>query len=285
MCGICTSLENKPTEKEFDKSVKQDSGSKTKARGSEHVDTDPKLTPQQPPLTLGTAIPQNSDAPPPPPPMPTTQSPPVTLDTQPNPSVSVPPPPPPPLPQDAAPKKAGEPENDNNHYGDWMAELSKRLKSRRKGISGEQEDDVQQSNDLLGEALNKMSAMIPPPRSSSSSVLSDSGNVSDDEDWDTDPEPIEQASSGSQSLHRERSESPNSDYGSDDNVKSEPTPPSYSMPKAEKPPISFKPVNSKTKPEAPPATTVTEVKNSFTRSVKGLTEMFNNLGGSPVFSS
>ncbi|WP_338481696.1 hypothetical protein [Wolbachia endosymbiont (group A) of Nomada hirtipes] len=68
--------------------------------------------------------------------VPTPQSPPVTLGTQPNPSVSVPPPPPPPLPQDAAlppppphfftaskrteqpkndaPKKAGEPEN-NNH--------------------------------------------------------------------------------------------------------------------------------------------------------------------------
>ncbi|WP_236718476.1 hypothetical protein [Wolbachia endosymbiont of Muscidifurax uniraptor] len=68
--------------------------------------------------------------------VPTPQSPPVTFGTQPNPSVSVPPPPPPPLPQDAAlppppphfftaskrteqpkndaPKKAGEPEN-NNH--------------------------------------------------------------------------------------------------------------------------------------------------------------------------
>ncbi|MDE5057988.1 hypothetical protein OZD61_04310 [Wolbachia endosymbiont of Drosophila bocki] len=68
--------------------------------------------------------------------VPTPQSPPVTFGTQPNPSVSVPPPPPPPLQQDAAlppppphfftaskhteqpkndaPKKAGEPEN-NNH--------------------------------------------------------------------------------------------------------------------------------------------------------------------------
>lgn len=68
--------------------------------------------------------------------VPTPTPPPVTLGTQPNPSVSVPPPPPPPLPQDAAlppppphfftaskrteqpkndaPKKAGEPEN-NNH--------------------------------------------------------------------------------------------------------------------------------------------------------------------------
>ncbi|GFQ65635.1 putative wH2 motif domain protein [Trichonephila clavata] len=68
--------------------------------------------------------------------VPTPTPPPVTLGTQPNPSVSVPPPPPPPFPQDAAlppppphfftaskrteqpkndaPKKAGEPEN-NNH--------------------------------------------------------------------------------------------------------------------------------------------------------------------------
>lgn len=79
---------------------------------------------------------------------------------------------------------------------------------------------------------------------------------------------------------KKRSKSPDSDYGSG----SELTSPSHSVPKA-KSPESPKPVNSKTKSEAPPATTVTEVKDSSTRSVKGLTEMFNNLGGSPAFSS
>ncbi|WP_265044469.1 hypothetical protein [Wolbachia endosymbiont (group A) of Epirrhoe alternata] len=72
--------------------------------------------------------------------------------------------------------------------------------------------------------FSKVLAMIPPPRSRSSSVSSDSSNVSDDENWETDPEPIEQASSGSQSLHRERSGSLDSGIGSG----SEPTSPSHS---------------------------------------------------------
>lgn len=59
MCENCTNLESKPIGKECDKSVKQGSETQTEVRGSEHVDT---ITSQQPPLTLGTAIPQNNNA-------------------------------------------------------------------------------------------------------------------------------------------------------------------------------------------------------------------------------
>lgn len=58
---------NQPTPQPQDLvAVKQDSGSQTEVRSSEHV---PNLTPQQPPLTFGTAIPQNNNVPPPPPPL------------------------------------------------------------------------------------------------------------------------------------------------------------------------------------------------------------------------
>lgn len=129
---------------------------------------------------------------------------------------------------------------------DLMADLSKALQKRRAGVNGKQGSDVQQPSNL-DRAFSKMSAMIPPPRSRSSSVSSDSGNIFDDEDWDTSSEPIEQASSGSQSLHRERSGSLDSGIGSG----SEPTSPLHSVPKAGKPPIPPKPANLQTKPEAP----------------------------------
>lgn len=77
VCENCTNLDSEPIGEEH---IKQDNKLQTEVRGSEHVDTSPKLTPQQPPLTLGTAIPQNNNAPPPPSPL----------------SSGAPPPPPPP---------------------------------------------------------------------------------------------------------------------------------------------------------------------------------------------
>lgn len=237
--------------------------------------------------------------------VPTPTPPPVTLGTQP--SVSAPPPPPPePTPKQLNQASVAVQKNSANTTGEkspagttqkstttkkstppgggkqqktLIDELSEKLKSRRKGISGKQEDDVQQPNNLPG-VFGEISNMILPPRSRSNSVSSNSSEESE-QDWSDEKNEC----SKPQSFHKERSESPDSGNISGDDVHSKLTSPLPPEPKAEKPLISPKPVNLKTKSEAPPATTVTEVKNSSTRSVKGLTEMFNNLGGSPVFSS
>lgn len=94
VCENCTNLENEPTEKEFDKSVKQGSGSKTEVEDKSNAPT-----PQQPPLTLGTSIPQNNNAPLPPPP-----------------SVSAPPPPPPPPPPLSSGAVLPPPPGDNSSF-------------------------------------------------------------------------------------------------------------------------------------------------------------------------
>ncbi|WP_264723530.1 hypothetical protein [Wolbachia endosymbiont (group A) of Cheilosia soror] len=237
-CKNCNNLDSELIRKGL--SVKQDSGSQTEVRSSEHV---PNLTPQQPPLTLGTAIPQNNNAPPPPPPPPSSNGtsssknasspsdPDVKPDmsavfnkiTQQKPNLMSKEERDKKLKEQAAKKSSNKGGGQQEKNEDLMADLSKALQKRRAGVNGKQGSDVQQPSHL-GRAFSKVLAMIPPPRSRSSSVSSDSSNVSDDENWETDPEPIEQASSGSQSLHRERSGSLNSGIGSG----SEPTSPSHS---------------------------------------------------------
>lgn len=81
--------------------------------------------------------------------------------------------------------------------------------------------------------------------------------------------------SNSQSDNKKGTSTPESGYRSDDDQQYPETaaPPSH-QPNTKKPPIPPKPVNSKTKPQAPLATTATEVKDSFTRSVKERCGMF-----------
>ncbi|MCX3065649.1 WH2 domain-containing protein, partial [Wolbachia endosymbiont of Drosophila pseudotakahashii] len=81
--------------------------------------------------------------------------------------------------------------------------------------------------------------------------------------------------SNSQSDNKKGTSTPESGYRSDDDQQYPETaaPPSH-QPNTKKPLIPPKPVNLKTKPEAPLATTATEVKDSFTRSVKESTTHF-----------
>ncbi len=81
--------------------------------------------------------------------------------------------------------------------------------------------------------------------------------------------------SNSQSDNKKGTSTPESGYRSDDDQQYPETaaPPSH-QPNTKKPPMPPKPVNLKTKPEAPLATTATEVKDSFTRSVKERCGMF-----------
>ncbi|TNK94604.1 hypothetical protein OUY_00795 [Wolbachia endosymbiont of Leptopilina clavipes] len=185
---------------------------------------------------------------------------------------SAPPPPPPPTaskctekPKNGAPKKANESEHDrsaliaqirgggvklkrvnnevknaktpgNNKDGksqDFSDELKEKLKSRRKGIVGK--DNVQQPSNLDG-AFSKMSAMISPPRSRSSSVSSSSSEESE-QDW-SDNESTYSTPLNPQLDNKKRRDSSDSGCGSDDNVKPKSTTPPRSTLKAEKPPIS-----------------------------------------------
>lgn len=56
-----------------------------------------------------------------------------------------------------------------------MADLHEKLSRRRKGISGAKKQDMD-----VGSAMEKISAMIPPPTASTNN---DSTDI-DDEDWD-----------------------------------------------------------------------------------------------------
>ncbi|WP_051008235.1 WH2 domain-containing protein, partial [Wolbachia pipientis] len=183
------------SEKKVDPGRKQ-SQDLQKAKGLEHSNTP---TPSFPVMS---GIPIVPLLPPPPPPLPQNAS----------------PLPPPPTaskctdkPKNGAPKKANESGHDrsallaqirgggvklkrvnnevknaktpgNNKDGksqDFSDELQEKLKSRRKGIVGK--DNVQQPSNLDG-AFSKMSAMISPPRSRSSSVSSSSSEESE-QDW------------------------------------------------------------------------------------------------------
>ncbi|WP_250295490.1 hypothetical protein [Wolbachia endosymbiont of Oedothorax gibbosus] len=124
----------------------------------------------------------------------------------------------------------------------------------------EEEDEQQELSDSQQDEKRGTSAL-------------DSGNVSGDDE--TSQGAGVQASSGSP-LSKERSGSFDSDYGSDDNVKSEPTPPSHPVPKGEKPPIPPKPAGLQMEPEVPPASQVNEMKDPSTLSVREKAKVFEN---------
>ncbi|CAH2235654.1 MULTISPECIES: hypothetical protein [unclassified Wolbachia] len=144
---------------------------------------------------------------------------------------------------------------------DLMADLNKVLLKRRAGLHGKQGSNVQQPSNLDG-AFNKMSDMIPPPRSRSSSVSSSSSEEYE-QDW-SDNESTYSTPLNPQLDNKKRRDSSDSGHESDDNVKPKSTTPPRSTLKAEKPPISPKPVNSKTKSEAssPTKTNTVELASS-----------------------
>ncbi|WP_341818969.1 WH2 domain-containing protein [Wolbachia endosymbiont (group B) of Phasia obesa] len=190
---------------------------------------------------------------------------------------SAPPPPPPPLPQNAAPlpsqpppptaskctekPKNCAPKNANESEHDRSALFAQIREGRFKLKHVNNKDNVQQPSNLDG-AFNKMSAMIPPPRSRSSSVSSSSSEEYE-QDW-SDNESTYSTPLNPQLDNKKRRDSSDSGHESDDNVKPKSTTPPRSTLKAEKPPISPKPVNSKTKSEAssPTKTNTVELASS-----------------------
>ncbi|WP_264689995.1 MULTISPECIES: hypothetical protein [unclassified Wolbachia] len=144
---------------------------------------------------------------------------------------------------------------------DLTADFNKVLLKRRANLHGKQGSNVQQPSNL-NRAFNKMSAMIPPPRSRSSSVSSSSSEEYE-QDW-SDNESTYSTPLNPQLDNKKRRDSSDSGHESDDNVKPKSTTPPRSTLKAEKPPISPKPVNSKTKSEAssPTKTNTVELASS-----------------------
>ncbi|WP_343289070.1 hypothetical protein [Wolbachia endosymbiont of Encarsia formosa] len=110
---------------------------------------------------------------------------------------------------------------------DMQHTLAKKLTRRRTGIAREEENIVQP----LNEVYDKISSMIPSPRSRSSSLSSNNS----DESWNSDDEYL-----SSPASELDRKESPDSGH---DNIKPELTTPPRSTLKAEKPPIPPKPPN------------------------------------------
>uniref|UniRef100_A0AAU7YKC1 WH2 domain-containing protein n=1 Tax=Wolbachia endosymbiont of Oeneis ivallda TaxID=3171168 RepID=A0AAU7YKC1_9RICK len=137
---------------------------------------------------------------------------------------------------------------DGESQQDLLHELKKKVESRRKGIDGE--DNVQPLSNL-DSLFSQILVMIPQPRSRSSSVSSRSSEESE-QDW-SDNESTYSTPLNPQLDNKKRRDSSDSGHESDDNIKPKSTTPPRSTLKAEKPPISPKPVNSKTKCEASPA--------------------------------
>uniref|UniRef100_UPI0033401617 WH2 domain-containing protein n=1 Tax=Wolbachia endosymbiont (group B) of Pilophorus perplexus TaxID=3066160 RepID=UPI0033401617 len=164
---------------------------------------------------------------------------------------SAPPPPPPPLPQNAAPlpsqpppptaskctekPKNCAPKNANESEHDRSALFAEIREGNFKLKPVNNKDNLQQPSKLYG-AFNKMSAMIPPPRSRSSSVSSSSSEEYE-QDW-SDNESTYSTPLNPQLDNKKRRDSSDSGHESDDNVKPKSTTPPRSTLKAEKPPIS-----------------------------------------------
>ncbi|BET36059.1 hypothetical protein [Wolbachia pipientis] len=132
---------------------------------------------------------------------------------------------------------------------DNIADLNKVLQKRRAGLHGKQGSNVQQPSNL-DEAFSKMSAMISPPRSRSSSVSSSSSEESE-QDW-SDNESTYSTPLNPQLDNKKRRDSSDSGHESDDNEKSKPTSPLHSVPKAGKPLVPPKTAGLQTKSEASP---------------------------------
>ncbi|WP_353287651.1 hypothetical protein [Wolbachia endosymbiont (group B) of Gerris lacustris] len=142
-------------------------------------------------------------------------------------------------------KGGGQQEKKEDH----IADLNKVLQKRRAGLHGKQGSNVQQPSNLDG-AFSKMSAMISPPRSRSSSVSSSSSEESE-QDW-SDNESTYSTPLNPQLDNKKRRDSSDSGHESDDNEKSKPTSPLHSVPKAGKPLVPPKNAGLQTKSEASP---------------------------------
>ncbi|MDR2045890.1 MAG: hypothetical protein LBP77_02805 [Rickettsiales bacterium] len=253
VCENCTNLESKPIGKECDKSVKQGSETQTEVRGSEHVDT---ITSQQPPLTLGTAIPQNNNA------------------SSPSPSGGAPPPPPPPLPpgglknwnppknnttgekspvgttqKNASLAKFTLPKGSNQAPVSQDDILQMRKKLRKPGAKEGQKQDGGDNNSMdIGWILARRVAM---KLSDNEDEHENDSDISNDE-WDESNDKHSIPKNPQLDSNKRRNSS-DSDYGSGSELTSSSNP----VPKAGKPPVPPKPANLKTGPQAPSATTVT----------------------------
>ncbi|WP_265024720.1 hypothetical protein [Wolbachia endosymbiont (group B) of Protocalliphora azurea] len=124
---------------------------------------------------------------------------------------SAPPPPPPPLPQNA---------NESEHDRSALFAQIREGRFNLKHVNNK--DNVQQPSNLDG-AFNKMLAMIPPPRSRSSSVSSSSSEESE-QDW-SDNESTYSTPLNPQLDNKKRRDSSDSGHESDDNVKPKSTTP------------------------------------------------------------
>ncbi len=268
VCENCTNLESKPIGKECDKSVKQGSETQTEVRGSEHVDT---ITSQQPPLTLGTAIPQNNNA------------------SSPSPSGGAPPPPLPPgglrnwnppknnttgekspvgtTQKNASLAKFTLPKGSNQAPVSQDDILQMRKKLRKPGAKEGQKQDGGDSNSMdIGRILVRRAAM---ELSDDEDEHENDSDISNDE-WDESNDKHSTPKNPQLDSNKRRNSS-DSDYGSG----SELTSPSNPVPKAGKPPVTPKPANLKTGPQAPSATTVTNEAGKLpASSVKELCGMF-----------
>ncbi len=260
-----TNLESKPIGEEFNKLVKQDSETQTEVVDSEHVDTNLQLTPQQSPLTFGAAIPPLTGTPPsPPPPMPTPE--------QLNQASGAP-----------APKLTMQTKDDNMFAGIKNVKLKETggssmpkanndlLKAIKKGtkLTNKKESDKREK-----ERLNKLEDVQPKDlidvlsKTLQSRFKANYSSDSDDEDDDQNRTPNSewedehQTPPNHQSDDEKGTSTPESGYRSDDDVDQQypkiAALPSH-QPNTEKPPIPPKPANLQTGPQAPPATTVTEV--------------------------
>lgn len=187
------------------------------------------------------------------------------------------PPPPPPLPQGAvsppsppsAPDginslkktngsdKPGAEISNNANQSDAKNAMLAQIKQgvKLKKVVDQPEAAKKPSNNGGGDLMkNAWATMKNSPLLGEGTKSSDSKSDDEDDDQNRTPDSEwEDESPTPQSDSNKRSKSPDSGHESDDNVKPKSTTPPRSTLKAEKPPISPKPVNSKTKSEASPA--------------------------------
>ncbi|WP_246433192.1 hypothetical protein [Wolbachia endosymbiont of Spodoptera picta] len=213
------------------------------------------------------------------------------------------PPPPPPLPQGAvsppsppsAPDginslkktngsdKPGAEVSNNANQSDaknaMLAQIKQGVKLTK--VVDQPEAAKKPSNNGGGDLMkNAWDTMMNSPLLGEGTKSSDSKSDDEDDDQNRTPDSEwEDESPTPQSDSNKRSESPDSGHESDDNVKPKSTTPPRSTLKAEKPSISPKPVNSKTKYEASPAAQANNVDSVNSEVQKPFSLVDQNYGG------
>ncbi|WP_264337484.1 hypothetical protein [Wolbachia endosymbiont (group B) of Dolichovespula media] len=213
------------------------------------------------------------------------------------------PPPPPPLPQGAvsppsppsAPDginslkktngsdKPGAEVSNNANQSDaknaMLAQIKQGVKLTK--VVDQPEAAKKPSNNGGGDLMkNAWDTMKNSPLLGEGTKSSDSKSDDEDDDQNRTPDSEwEDESPTPQSDSNKRSESPDSGHESDDNVKPKSTTPPRSTLKAEKPPVSPKPVNSKTKYEASPAAQANNVDSVNSEVQKPFSLVDQNYGG------